>query len=84
MGGGGSPAVTPIPHSFSAASLGGISEDGVRVSPPTVGHMICSPPFTRVELVRLELPSLGSDFKGRAEFVDEVIAGLDEMQEVQV
>ena len=81
-GGGGSPAATPIPNSFSASSLGGIAEDGVRVSPPTVGHTIYAPPFARVELVRLELPSLGSEFKGRAEFVDEVIASLDEMQEV--
>ena len=82
-GGGGSPAVTPLPHSISApSSIGVITEDGVRVSPPTVGHMICAPPFARVELVRLELPSLGLEFKGRAEFVDEVIASLDEMQEV--
>lgn len=84
MGGRGSPAVTPIPHSTSSLSFGGIAEDSVRVSPPTVGHMICAPPIARVELVRLELPSLGSEFKGRAEFVDEVIASLDEMQDVRV
>ena len=83
-GGGGSPAVTPMTHSMSVPSaLAGISEDGsVRVSPPNVGHMICAPPLARVELVRLELPSLGVEFKGRAEFIDEVIASLDEMQEV--
>ena len=84
-GGGGSPAVTPITHSSSVpSSLAGIAEDGVRVSPPTVGNMICAAPFARVELVRLELPSLGVEFKGRAEFVDEVITSLDEMQEVHV
>ena len=85
-GGGGSPAVTPISHSTSVPSaMAGISEDGyVRVSPPNVGHMICALPLARVELVRLELPSLGVEFKGRAEFIDEVIASLDEMQEVHL
>ena len=83
-GGGGSPAITPVNYTTSGSSIGlpTVAEDSVRVSPPTVGHMICTPPFARVELVRLELPSLGSEFKGRAQFVDEVIASLDEMQEV--
>ena len=79
--GGGSPAVTPVNHTTSIG-LATVAEDSIRVSPPTVGHMICAPPFTQVELVRLELPSLGSEFKGRAEFVDEVIASLGEMQQV--
>ena len=73
----GSPGT--MPHS---SSMGAISEDSVRISPPTVGHMT-SVALTRVELVRLELPSLGSEFKGRAKFVDEVIELLDEMQQVQ-
>ena len=54
----------------------------MRTSPP-VGHVTAAV-LTPVELVRFELPSLGSEFKGRAAFVDEVIANLDEMQEVHV
>ena len=30
----------------------------------------------------LVLPSLGSEFKGRGQFLDEVIASLDEMEDV--
>lgn len=74
---GGSQALTPVGSYISA-----ISEDSVRVSPPTVGQLTAAA-MSRVELVRLELPSLGSEFKGRAEFVDEVIELLDEMQQVR-
>ena len=68
-----------MPHS---SSMGTINEDSARISPPSVVQMN-SATLTRVELVRLELPSLGSEFKGRAKFVDEVIEFLDEMQQVQ-
>ena len=65
----------------TSSSCGAIMEDSIRVSPPTVSH-VTSTALTRVELVRLELPSLGSEFKGRAQFVDEVVELLDEMQQV--
>lgn len=71
----GSPCT--MPHS---PSMGTINEDYVRTSPPV--SQMTPGTLTRVELVRLELPSLGSEFKGRAKFVDEVIELLDEMQQV--
>ncbi len=36
-----------------------------------------------VEPVKMELPALGSEFRGREEFLDEVIATLNELQKVR-
>ena len=75
--------VTGSPCTMShSSSMGIINEEYVRISPPSAIGQVNSAALTRVELVRLELPSLGSEFKGRAKFVDEVIELLDEMQQV--
>lgn len=37
---------------------------------------------TSAEAITMELPALGVEFKGREQFLDEIITTLDEMQKV--
>ena len=53
-----------------------------RVSPPTA-HTSLSVPAIPVELVKLELPCLDSDYTSRDAFICEVIELLNELQEVR-